>query len=72
MMKAYQDVVKEKIMKAKENGITIVGITSDNLPIQIRALSHESQESIQNKFSEMKSIIHLRCVSHLLILTYRL
>ena len=37
---AYQKVVYSKIMKAKENQINIVGLTTDNLPVQIQALCH--------------------------------
>ena len=70
-LKSYQQIVKEKILKAKEYDITIVGLTTDNLPVQIQAVSHESKDSIQNIFPNMNSIIHFRCSSHLLDLSYK-
>lgn len=68
---SYQKVVRSKIQKAKENNITIVGLTTDNLPVQISALSHDCIDSIQNTFDDMKNIIHFRCTNHLLNLSYR-
>ncbi len=68
---SYMDVVREKILKARKNDIEIVGLTTDNLPVQIQALSQESKKSNQNKYKDMKSIIHFRCSSHLLNLAYR-
>lgn len=68
---SYQKVVMEKIRKAKENEITIVGLTTDNYPVQIMALSHESKQSILNKYKDMENIIHIRCANHLLNLAYQ-
>lgn len=68
---AYQKVVYSKIQKAKENQINIVGLTTDNLPVQIQALCQDSPDSIQNNFKEMENIIHFRCTNHLLNLSYK-
>lgn len=59
------------ILKAFQNDIIICGIVTDNLPVQILAVSHESDKSFQNVFSDVKKIIHLRCCNHLLNLAFR-
>lgn len=66
----YVETVKKVIEKARESQINIVGLVTDNLPVQISALSHESSKSLQNKYSDMKSIVHLRCTNHLLALAF--
>lgn len=58
-------------MNKPQNEITIVGITTDNYPAQIMALSHESKQSIQNKYKEIENIIHIWCANHLLNLAYQ-
>ena len=68
---SYQKVVRSKILKAKENNISIVGITSDNLPVQIQAVCHESPDSIQNIYDDVKNIVHFRCSNLLLNLAYK-
>ena len=39
-LEMYREIVKQKIEKARENQINIVGLTTDNLPTQIMALKH--------------------------------
>ena len=68
---SYRDIVREKILKASELGINIVGLTTDCLPVQIQALSHDSNDSIQKKYPDMTKIIHFRCIAHLLNSAYR-
>ena len=58
-------------LKAKEYDIANVGLTTDNLPVQIQVVSHESKDSIQNIFPNMNLIIHFRCSCHLLDLSYK-
>lgn len=67
----YRYYVREMILKAFQNDIIICGIVTDNLPVQILAVSHESDKSFQNVFSDVKKIIHLRCCNHLLNLAFR-
>lgn len=62
--------MREKILKAKSLEINIVGLTTDNYPVQIQSLSQDSDDSIQNIYPDMKSIIHFRCTLHLLNLAY--
>ena len=65
----YEDYligIRDIILKAQKLNINIVGIVSDNLPVQVSAISHESPKSIQNIFPEMKHILHFRCFNHLL------
>ena len=70
-LNGYRKSVYDRIKKAKEKGINIIGIVSDNLPVQIKAISHESKCSIQKKYTDVSCIIHLRCCNHLLNLAYR-
>ena len=46
----YRYYVREMILKAFQNDIIICGIVTDNLPVQILAVSHESDKSFQNVF----------------------
>ena len=68
----YRECVKTAIEKAKEYNITIVGLVSDNLPVQIKAISHNSKKSIQNVYKEsyLQSVVHFRCCNHLLALAF--
>ena len=66
----YRVATLNMIQQAKSYQIRIVGIVTDNLPVQIKALSHESLESIQNCTDE-RQIIHMRCCNHLLNLAYK-
>ena len=43
----------------------------NNLLVQIKALSHKSEESFQNTFADVKSVVHLRYCSHLLNFAYK-
>lgn len=70
-LKGYKKSVMERINKAKSNNINIVGIVSDNLPVQIKAVSHESFLSIQHDNLEAQGIVHFRCCNHLLNLAYK-
>lgn len=69
-LNSYRNTVRKVILKAKDSNISIVALVTDNLPVQIKALSHQSLYSIQNIFSDMTSIIHLRCTNHLLALAF--
>lgn len=53
--------VRDICIKAKKLNINIVGIVSDNLPVQIKAISHESSKGIQNTFPELQNILHFTC-----------
>ena len=46
-------------------------LITDNRPVHVRALSHNSKDSLQNVYQDMKSIMHCRCSSHLLDLSYK-
>lgn len=67
----YKESVILRIKMAKNLNINIVGITTDNLAVQIKALSHNSPFGIQKTFSDACHIIHLRCMNHLLNLSYK-
>ena len=70
-LKKREKICYGKNFNSKKSYIAIVRITTDNLPVQIQALSHESPESIQYNFIEMKPILHFRCTCHLLDLAYK-
>ena len=67
---SYKNTVREIVQKAENSQISIIAFVTDNLPVQIKALSHESPCSIQNVFDDMTSIIHLRCTNHLIALAF--
>lgn len=69
--KNYRNIVRKMILKASEHNIIITGIVTDNLPVQIMGVSHESISSFQNKFEDVKTVIHLRCCNNLLYLAFR-
>ena len=65
-LEAYRSEINNVINKAKQNKIDITGITTDNLPVQVRAISENCENSIQN----IQNILYFRCMSHLLALAF--
>ena len=69
----YRDCVKKAIEKAMQYNIEIVGIVTDNLPVQVQAFSQDSEDCFQKFFKEddhLQKIVHFRCCSHLLSLAF--
>ena len=67
----YREAAHDIILKAKKDNITITGIVTDNLPVQLMALSQENEASFQNIYEDAEATIHLRCCNHLLNLSFK-
>lgn len=69
----YRECVKSAIEKAMLYDIEIMGLVTDNLPIQIQAFSQDSDDCFQKAFKDdyLHKIIHFRCCSYLLSLAFR-
>lgn len=69
----YREHLKNAVEKAKNHNIEIVGLVTDNLPVQVQAFSHASPDSFHRFYKEdyLQGIVHFRCTNHLLALAFK-